>query len=286
MEFLNKIENLINRLLIKLWEGFLNLSWKLIPAPLKSKLNWLLLKKNDLLPWAKNYPKFLLSKTLSKAGSARQELSGMDFRATLRNTYKLAIQSYEKSQPGKKLGGLKMLFMTPFLMIGQWLQGLSVLQSILLLAFSGASVLASIGIIFSGQRMMNAMDEASRGPASVQVDDYDRPVYYKKQTRHLEFTALRLPVYLPAVNELKSVDVDFTVTFNTREATLKMSKLEFQLRDHLILNVEPSIASFPLQEEGKQILKEKLHEEVNAFMQERKVPGEVQEIKITYILAN
>jgi hypothetical protein len=286
MEFLNKIENLINQLLIRLWEGFLHLLWKLIPTPLKSRLNWLLLKKNDIAPWLANLPKFLVAKTVSKVGNAKQELGSMNYKAALINTYKVALKSYENAQPGKKLGGLKMLFMMPFLMIGQWLQGLSVLQSLLLLTFSGASIIASIGIIFSGQRMMNVMDEASRGPASAQVDEYDRPVYYKKQTRHLEFTALRLPVYLPSVNELKSVDVDFTVTFTTREATLLMSKLEFQLRDHLILNVEPSIASFPLQEEGKQILKEKLHEEVTSFMQERKVPGEVQEVKITYILAN
>jgi len=67
---------------------------------------------------------------------------------------------------------------------------------------------------------------------------------------------------------------------------MQLEKLEFQLRDHLILNVEPMLASFPLEEEGKQILREKLTMEINDFLSERKIVGEVKEIKLIYILAN
>lgn len=269
-------------MLVKLGQALLNL----IPAPVRSKINFIISKKEVILLWIKNSPKLLINKSLFLFSRARHNASGMDYKATLAATYKVALDKYKATQPGKQLSGLKMILLAPFLMMGQWLNGLSAAQSLLLLVFSGASILASVGIVFSGNRMLSTMSEAGREPASAQVEEYDRPAYYKKQTRHLEFTAVRLPVYLPQVNELKSVDIDFTVTFKTREAQLLMSKYEFQLRDHLILNVEPSVATFPLVEEGKQILKEKLQLEVNTFMQEHQIPGEVEEVKITYILAN
>jgi hypothetical protein len=67
---------------------------------------------------------------------------------------------------------------------------------------------------------------------------------------------------------------------------MQLEKLEFQLRDHLILNIEPMISSFPLEEEGKGILREKLIMEINDFMKAQGLEGQVKDLKITYILAN
>jgi hypothetical protein len=174
----------------------------------------------------------------------------------------------------------------PFLVVAQWVQGLSPAQALLLLGFSGASILSVIGIGFSGHKLAKNHLDDGRAPASVDEILYERPGYYKKQTRHFEVSNFRLPVYVAQVNEVRSVDIDFTATMSNRNAKMYLEKREFQLRDHLINNIEPSVSSFPLEEEGKEIIRKKVWMEINDYLKENKIEGEVTELKITYVLAN
>lgn len=282
MGLIEKIENLINLLLIKLGE----LLYKLVPSPVKKlHLKFQLLcarfsEQLKRLPYlAKTFILFLLNKSKSTFAS-------IDFKAIFSDSYKKAMEQY-KERSKSSSGKLKTFFLAPFLVVGQWLQGLSTSQSLLLLVFSAASLLAVIGIGFSGNRLVDHHIDAQRAPASIEEDvPYERPQYYKKQTRHFEITSLRLPVYIAQVNEIRSVDIDFTATLSNRNSRMFLEKKEFQLRDHLILQIEPSVASFPLEEEGKEIIRRKLLIEINDFLKLHEVEGEVTELKITYVLAN
>jgi flagellar basal body-associated protein FliL len=91
---------------------------------------------------------------------------------------------------------------------------------------------------------------------------------------------------MPKLNELRSIDIDFSATMSSRMSRMKLEKKEIELRDHLILNVEPMIVSFPLEDEGKEILRKKLTLEINDFMITHQIEGEVQDIKLIYVLAN
>ena len=73
---------------------------------------------------------------------------------------------------------------------------------------------------------------------------------------------------------------------SNRLSRMKLEKLEFQLRDHLVLNIEPMIAAFPLEDEGKEIIREKLTMEIHDFMKTHNIEGEVKDLKLVYILAN
>lgn len=282
MNFLVKIENAINFLLNKLGE----LIYKAIPAPVKAvfakisaALLWLSQNMKSLPSLSKTFLIAFISKTKSSA-------LGFDYKAALSETYKKAMAQYKEKSP-ESAGKIGTVLLTPFLMIGQWLKGLSAAQSMLLLSFSCASILAVIGIGFSGHKLMNTHGEDGRTPASVPEEvAYERPDYYKKQTKHLDISNLRLPVYVAQVNEIRSVDIDFTATTTNRNARMFLEKHEFQLRDHLILQLEPSVASFPLEEEGKEIIRRKLLNEVNDFLKQNEIEGEVSELKITYVLAN
>lgn len=282
MGFLEKIENLINLLLIKLGE----LIVKAIPGPLKTlfakisgAIQFIILNFKRLPSLAKTFIINLIGKTKSTAMS-------IDYKAALVETYKKAMAQYKEKSP-QGMSTMKTVFLTPFLMIGQWLQGLSAAQAMLLLTFTGASFLAVIGIGFSGQKLASSGQSADRAPASAEeVVEYQRPEYYKKQTKFFEVTNLRLPVYFAKVNEIRSVDIDFTATLSNRNSRMFLEKHEFHLRDHLILQIEPSVASFPLVEEGKEIIRRKLLVEINDFLKLNEIEGEVTELKITYVLAN
>jgi flagellar basal body-associated protein FliL len=280
MKILVMIENAINFVLIKLGELII----KAIPQPIKNLwikievyCQWLLSNFKKLPSLTFKFLKACFLKTKTK-------LLTFNYKAALTENYsKAKNQAAVKAPQG--FNKIKAAFLIPFSIVSQWLNGLSAGQSMLLLTFSSASFLAVIGIGFSGQKIISTQ-EASRAPASVEEITYDRPKYYKKEERHLAVTNLRLPVYLPKVNGIKSVDIDFNATLSNRHSRMFLEKHEFQLRDHLILEVEPSLATFPTQEEGKEILRQKLQFEINSFLKENKIEGEVVEVKVTYILAN
>lgn len=283
MKLLEKIELLLNTLLLKLAE----FCWKLIPESIKRKMAIVRTGLRKILNAVKALPPVIKLKLIALVNVLKSYAGSFNFKAALQETYKKALAQSQEKSPSQKSGKLKTLFMAPFLIIGQWLNGLNAAQSMLLLTFSAGSFLAMIGIFFSGQRLVTGMNEAGRFPASTEDEvAYERPAYYKKQTKFFTITSLRLPVYVAKVNEIRSVDLDFTATVTNRYSRIFLEKNEFQLRDHLILQLEPSVASFPLKEEGKVIIREKLLSEINDFLRLNEIEGEVTEIKITYVLAN
>jgi flagellar basal body-associated protein FliL len=287
MGILEKIEALINHMLILIGDVFMRMLLKIISPKVQQKFINFKVWCARALVWCKNFPSLVIRTAPLLISKVKSEFLTFNFKEKLAETYKAGITQYKKSQPGAHISEFKTLFLAPFLMMGQWLKGLSTAQTMLLLGFTSVSVLAGINMVFTGQRLLNQHSNGMRGPASVEEEvPYDRPAYYKKQSRHLDIVSLRLPVYFANVNELRSIDVDFSATMSNRQSRMQLEKLEFQLRDHLILNVEPMLASFPLEEEGKEILREKLTMEINDFLKERSIEGEVKEIKLIYILAN
>lgn len=284
MGLLEKIENLINMLLLKLGE----LIYKLVPRPVKEVHEKYLEKKAAAADLLKRSPALLKPWILNLIATAKTKAAEYNIKARLTETYKKALAQYKEKSPGS-LGRFRTLLMAPVLIFGQWLKGLSAAQSLLLMTFTGLSILAIIGIGFSGQKLAKNHLEAGRAPASTEGEEdvpYERPEYYKKQTKFFEITSLRLPVYAAGVNELKSVDVDFIATLTNRSSKQYLEKNEFRLRDHLILQIEPSVATFPLTEEGREIIRRKILIEINDFLKANEIQGEVTELKITYVLAN
>lgn len=287
MGLIEKLENLINKILLHLGEVFARLMVKIIPAPLMK----IFYKISSAIEGLRNLPTLIMKSAPKLIASAKDFAKAYDFKSKLKETQALAIAQYTKSQESgsAKLTGLKKTLLMPFLMIEQWVKGLSLTQSFFLFSFTVASFFALAGMVYTGNRLYSQYQMANRAPASVAVVEEiksDRPDYYKQQNRAFSVSSLRLPVFFGNLGQLRSIDVDFSATLSNRLARMKLEKFEFQLRDHLILEVEPMTADFPLAEEGKDILKDKLLREVNDFMKTNEIEGEVQEIELTYILAN
>lgn len=274
MDFLYKIENFINSLILKLGAKLLSF----VPARVIAFFEHFDERWKSFIASLKAFPAFAKSKLPGIKSWA------LNYRETVVVPLKEGLVKYNAGRK-EKAGQFKVIFLAPVLIVSEWLKGLSTAQSLLLLFFSGASVLSGISIISSGSRLMDS-GEASRAPASTEEVAYDRPEYYKKDTKHFTITNFRLPVYIPKVNEIRSVDIDFTATMSTREAKQFLEKMEFQLRDHLINEIEPSVAEFPLTEEGKEIIRKKLTSELDSFVTTNKINGHVEDLKVIYILAN
>ena len=287
MSFLEKIENAINNLLFLMGNAFLRILIRVTPQKIQRFFLFLKECKSNLIQWFKNFPNLAKEKAPVILAYLKKQMIALNIKGKLQNCYQSALSKYNEGKGEKKINRIKKIVFAPLLVIGHWLNGLTTAQSVMLLGLTTTSILAAINMIFSGQRLLENHYAADRAPASVEAQiSYDRPDYYKRQTRHVTITSVRLPVFFPNVNELRTVDVDFTATLSNRMSRMQVDKLELQLRDHLVLNIEPMVASFPLEEEGKEILRQKLLKEVTEFMKLREIEGEIEDLKITYVLAN
>lgn len=258
---------------------------KAVPMPIRIFFRKISIWYGRLIVDVKSLPAKTIPFLLSLVGILKNAISSFNFKAALSETYQKAMSKYQVGK-SKQTGKLKKLLLTPFLMFNQWLQGLTPGQSLLLMTFTAGSFLAVLGIGFSGQRMIGSHSEKSRAPASAEEILYERPDYYKEEKRQFDLTNFRLPVYVAQINEIRSIDIDFTATLSNRNSRLYLEKSDSYLRDFLLMQLEPSVASFPLDAEGKDIIRDKLMREINDFLKTNAIDGHVVELKITYILAN
>lgn len=128
-------------------------------------------------------------------------------------------------------------------------------------------------------------ENPNRSPASVQEYDY-RPEYKTFQSRSLKVMNMKVPVEVESVREISSITIDFSIRTTTRFSKLFLENYEYKLKDYFFTTVQPVISNFPLEAEGKDVLKEKITEEVNNFLRENGVEGKVEEIEIVFIVAS
>lgn len=140
------------------------------------------------------------------------------------------------------------------------------------------------GVYVSSQKIYLG-EYNTREPASIQKY-IQKPEYKKFPVRTVKVLNVKVPVFKKSVSAIKSVTVDFTVRTNTRFAKMYLEEYEYKLKDYFFLTVEPVVSEFPLETEGKSILRDKILRELNQFLKENNVEGSVEEVKIVFIIAS
>jgi hypothetical protein len=150
-----------------------------------------------------------------------------------------------------------------------------------------ATVVITFGLIsvVSGTKKIVEMENPDRAPASVQEYKYS-PKYRLFVKRTMKVMNVKIPIYRESVKEVRSVTVDFTVRTTTRFAKKYLEHYETQLKDYFFTHTEPVISSFPIEKEGKEVFKEKIAIDLNNFLKENNVEGEVEEVGVSFIIAN
>lgn len=145
-------------------------------------------------------------------------------------------------------------------------------------------VVGGFGVYTSSEKIYKS-EFPNRAPASVQQYDY-RPEYKTYQARTTQVMNIKIPLLVEDVTEINSVTIDFTVRTTTRFAKTFLENYEYKLKDYFFTTAEPIISDFPLEQEGKDVLKEKITTELNLFLDENGVEGRVENIELTFIVAS
>lgn len=283
MGFLEKIETLINNYLSKLFGFCFKILSMLVPGFVKKLFHKIGSLKHHIVEKISH----LRSKShdVSAHGMA-EKVKAFPLKEKILEI-KAAVQ--EKIQEKKDAGALNkalILITFPITSLFKWMSHLSPVALLVLCFFTFGSFISTVVIFKTGKKISFDNDEAHRAPASVEEDKFVRPAYYKKQTRDFQINAVKIPIYYSDINEYRSVMVDLSILLSNRNSKNYLSENEQILRDHFIMHIEPTVASFNLESEGKEIIRHVIENETTAFLKDHEIEGEAQEVKIVYIMAH
>lgn len=275
MELLAKLEEIINEFL---W-ALIRLIERFTPTPILQFLSFLKRKKKHTITWIKISPALFKRQQTRKARELKSIVARVDVKKEIKKC-ETKVKKISKENSFKKslltfMGWLK----RPF-------EGFSAEQNLLLISFSLASVIAGLAIYGQMTRIFDEEAKISRTPASTLHLEFDRPNYYQKPLKSIQIYGVRIPVYYPETNELQTVTIDFNIILSNKIGRIFIERREFPLRDHLIQTLEPILAKHALDDEGKDIIKAKVAIEVQNFLDQHKIKSTVEDIHLSYMLAN
>ncbi len=280
MKFLGKIEDLLNRLLLAAGAAICGALKKICPAPLAAF--W---EKYPARAWRWVVGMPARTKAALKELKDAPKLK-VDYKGLFSQALEAGKKAYAAHSGGSPLRGALSALAAPFAFLYNWASELSAAHFMLLASATFASVLAVVGITLSSQRILERVFPG-RAPASVEeADPYDRPEYYKRETRIANYNNLKIPVYVQGVEAMRALVIDFSVTASNRSTKKWIERYEFEVRDHLVMHLEPVLPEFPLTNEGRAMLAEKLRDELNEFLRQNQVEGHVEAVHIVYVLGH
>ena len=155
--------------------------------------------------------------------------------------------------------------------------------------FVAAALLIFIpGIVVIGSLTFNLLQETGviRKPASTaKVYKRIRPKYYHQYSRTMKIHSINFPVYVESVRGARMLRMDLTLTTSNKYTRNYLYKNYHLVQDRLNSRLEPMVPTFPIEEEGKEIIKDKVMEEIDNLIKELKIEGRVQSVHIHSILS-
>ena len=113
-----------------------------------------------------------------------------------------------------------------------------------------------------------------------------RPKYFLQLEKMTSIKDLNLQLFLEDTKRNRQVWIDFTSLASNRNVVLFLKDHSVEVRDYLNMHVEPVIPQLPIEEEGRQIIKEKLRLELNQFLKDNQIEGQILEIYVDYLMVS
>ena len=150
----------------------------------------------------------------------------------------------------------------------------------------------AIGLVFTGlfAIALLGIHLYKSGQSSLKVEDYlttnPRPSYYKQGERLLTIRNISIPIYSESVNSYRKLQTDVTIIPSNKYIREFFYNNTHYIHDALNTNFRPIQASFSLEEEeGKEIIAEKIKEEINILIKRLGIKGDIKFVYIHYIFA-
>jgi hypothetical protein len=144
--------------------------------------------------------------------------------------------------------------------------------------------LASLNIYVQSKKIADESTTADQAELVEKLEKANsltrRPTYFKKEEKQFKITSVFLPIYLESNNAMKRLEIDFTIQASNKYIRAYFNKNHYLVRDALNTEINPISVDFPLKQEGKVVIKEKIKKELNILLDKIDIQGEVTEVYI------
>lgn len=287
----NKINDLLEKLssLVKLC--FLKVIYFLFPQIIFDKLNfakdWVILKKMQFVQFVQLKLQIALEvfrTSKDKSFELAENLNRIPMKEKA-ITVAFTVKEFLLSTTLKKYIEYIKTFSAPYVgKMSNKLKKYASSQAFIAGASFSLMIVGLVAIYFTSNDIYKK-EYPMRAPASVQEYD-NRPEYRHFKQKTLKVLNVKVPVYVESVGEIKSITIDFSIRTSTRFAKLYLVEYEYKLKDYFFTAVEPIVSHFPIEKEGKEVLKEKIMEEIENFLHDNRVEGVIEEVNILYIVGS
>ncbi len=176
-------------------------------------------------------------------------------------------------------------FISPaFMKFKTWYLSLKPTSIASFVSIATIGTLASVNIYVQTNKIS---EEAKRVPASELAEEVEnatdvsrRPAYFKKIEKQFKVSNIVLPAYMHGSGPLKKLVIDFTFESSNKYIKQYLWDNPHLVHDALNSNIEPISIDFPLETEGKTVVKEKIKKEINKLLKNLKIKGEIKDVYI------
>lgn len=282
-----KIEELINGLITKFLMLVQGKAKDITPQKLKKNFQ----NSKELLTTRRGDLKKKLveskEKALVKAVEAKKKLDQAKVKSieTIQKAKQTDIKKLRLAQVFAAIGAF---LAPPLIKLKSWYINLQPTQIASFVTLSTVATLASVNIYVQS----NKIAQESRAPASELAEEVRnateisrRPAYFKIQEKQFRVSNVVLPAYIKKNGAIKKIVIDFTFESSNKYIKAFLWDNPYYVHDVLNSTIEPISVDFPLEEEGKTIIKEKIQKEMNGLLKRLKIKGEIKEIYIHSMIA-
>ncbi len=282
MEKWQKIEAIINRILGQIFALVASLTSKITPAKFKSA------KQRKQAPGPSKFKEKFLAYQTALTNWALKRKQGVQKVASNSQGYAISIVLKARSiklssfKPHGMLLAIAALFTPIFLKIKSWVVTLK--PTTIALSISSFAIFSLAGLQIY-QNSKEIADESGMITKVELVEELEkageisrRPANHGKIRQILTVTNLNMPVYLGKSTDLSSVILDFTIITTNRTTRNFLFENEILIRDQLTNSVHPTLPEFTLTTEGKEIIKQKIKDDLNALIKKLDQSEEYQDL--------
>ncbi len=284
---------------IKRWERKFNNAYasfyKKIPAPIRnffiSQINRIKRFSDKCINKITSFIFWPINKIqkLQKAWAKRKEIKEKKQTSQAETIHKTGVAKFEGAKDGRLktqlqriLSFLAILISMQFNKVSSFFWKITAEQIAIFATASAVFVTAGVVIYKSSESIIE--QTAKREIASVQLVYKDKPAYFKGERKQILMPQIKLPIYLSQQQSIRFLSMDVILHSDNRYIIKFLEHNEPLVRDRIVLSTENIEANFPLEQEGKTIIKEKIQDELSKLLKERHVKGKIINISLHDIL--
>lgn len=282
-----KIEELINQLIERFLILFKGKVRSITPKKIKENLSsgkeLLTSRRGELKEKIKKGKDQAIEKAIAvkhKVDTAKDKTIGAVQKAKQTNVKEIKV--------AKIMAALTAFLTPPLFKLKGWYLSLRPGQIASFVTVSTVATLASVNIYVQS----NKIAEKSRAPASELAEEVEnatdisrRPAYFKKKEKQFQVTNIVLPAYTIKKGAIRKLVIDFTFESSNKYIKEYLWQNNHLIQDVLNSKIEPISIEFPLEEEGKIIVREKIQKEMNNLLKKLKIKGEIKKVYIHSMIA-